>query len=290
VLQFLQDCHLLTPSGLTNRELELYFDTLLSVLSTWMAREGSGDIVANLFALITMVADRKCIKEQCTKVEPGQGQLLNYVNIAFETNVRNKSVQRAGMQLYEAILKHADVTDRQQSSFSEIMFKDVLNNLITTSDDPSICYSSISILCILADDIGDDLSTSLVNPIMGILLTTISQLFSAELVSKCIQLLKKIALTEESLILIASHPRCILVFTDALSILQPNHVLQCITVMEYLIRFLENDTVIEVLFENLKEQQLDDQEFFESYLVSFRSKSRRYWRDLREASSSSSSS
>jgi len=60
--------------------------------------------------------------------------------------------------------------------------------------------------------------------------------------------------------------------------------------MEYLIRFLENDTVIEVLFENLKEQQLDDQEFFESYLVSFRSKSRRYWRDLREASSSSSSS
>ena len=238
-IHLLQDCQVLTPEGITTNELMNGYEILLNSLSQWINNVA---IVTDILELFAMVADRDIMKDKCILIE--QNQLLSYIGQALEMHQKEKLVQRAGLQLYEAILINA--SEKSQKVFAKMMIKAVVNNLATTNDDPKICYSSYSILCTLAEKMGDKLAPW-VDRILGLLLTTISQLFSAELVAKCIQLLEKIALTQESLYVIVAHPRCLLVFTDALGILEAKHMGASITVLEYLLRVLEDESALAVV-------------------------------------------
>ena len=261
-IQLLQDIQVLSPRGISSDELNNRFDHLIMPLSLYMDR---ADIVMNLFELLAMVADRKSMKAKCVKTEGDS--LLAYINQAVEVHVNERAVQRAGLQLYEAILNNAN--DKSQKKMARDIFKAVVNNLASTSDDPAICYSSYSILCTLAEKMGDKLSTWM-DRILGMLLTTITQRFSAELVAKCIQLLEKIALSNESLFVIAAHPRCLLVFTDALSVLEPKHLGVCISLLEYLVKMLEDETSLTISSENIIEQGVDEVQYFVDFRQLFK--------------------
>jgi hypothetical protein len=269
-IQLLQDIQVLSSRGISSEELNNRFDHLIQPLSLYMDKV---DIVVNLFELLAMVADRKSMKNKCAKME-GDNCLLGYISQALSIHVNERAVQRAGLQLYEAILNNAN--DKSQKKMARDIFKAVVNNLAsTTSDDPSICFSSYSILCTLAEKMGDKLSTWM-DRILGMLLTTISQLFSAELVAKCIQLLEKIALSVESLYVISAHPRCLLVFTDALGVLEPKHLGVCITILEYLVKLLEDETSLIISSENIIEQGHDEVQYFVDFRTLFRSRTERY--------------
>jgi len=269
-IQLLQDIQVLSSRGISSEELNNRFDHLIQPLSLYMDKV---DIVVNLFELLAMVADRKSMKNKCAKTE-GDNCLLGYISQALSIHVNERAVQRAGLQLYEAILNNAN--DKSQKKMARDIFKAVVNNLAsTTSEDPSICYSSYSILCTLAEKMGDKLSTWM-DRILGMLLTTISQLFSAELVAKCIQLLEKIALSVESLYVISAHPRCLLVFTDALGVLEPKHLGVCITILEFLVKLMEDETSLIIASENIIEQGEDEVQYFVDFRTLFRSRTERY--------------
>lgn len=272
-IQLLQDVQVLSSRGISSDELNNRFDHLIQPLSLYIDRV---DIVVNLFELLAMVADRKSMKNKCAKTE-GDNCLLGYISQALSVHVNERAVQRAGLQLYEAILNNAN--DKSQKKMARDIFKAVVNNLASTNDDPTICYSSYSILCTLAEKMGDKLSTWM-DRILGMLLTTISQLFSAELVARCIQLLEKIALSTESLYVISAHPRCLLVFTDALSVLEPKHLGVCITILEYLVKLLEDDTSLTIASENIIEQGEDEVQYFVDFRALFRSRTQRYFHML----------
>jgi len=236
------------------------------------------DVVCNLFEFLAMVADRKSVKERCSRTE--DNELLQYVGQALELHQKDKAVQRAGLQLYEAILMHA--SEKSQRQFAKKIFRAVGENLQKNNDDPAICFSSYSILCTLTDKMGDKLAPW-IERILSMILTTISQLFSAELVAKCMTLLEHMATDEDSLYVMAAHPRCLLVFTDALGILGVSYLGACITALEYLLRILEEDTAMHIVTENLNDQHVPELQYYLTLQSEFLVKTDRFVKLVEEA-------
>jgi len=266
----------LSQKGVTNDELAFRFDTLLQSLSNCMDRT---DVVCNLFEFLAMVADRKAVKDRCSRTE--ETELLHYVGHTLEIHQKDKSVQRAGLQLYEAILLNA--SEKSQRVFAKKIFRAVGENLQKNNDDPAICFSSYSILCTLTDKMGDKLAPW-IERILGMILTTVTQLFSAELVAKCMLLLEQMATDEDALYVMAAHPRCLLVFTDALGILGVTYLGACITALEYMLRILEDDTAMHIVSENLKDQDQPELAYFLLVQTEMRTKSERFLALVKEAS------
>jgi hypothetical protein len=267
----------LSPKGISSEELGHRFDVLLQTLATCVDRT---DIVCSLFEFLAMVADRKAVKDRCARTE--DTELIHLVGHALEIHQKDRSVQRAGLQLYEAILNNA--TEKSQKAFAKKIFRAVGENLQRNSDEPAICFSSYSILCTLCDKMGDKLGPW-VDRILGMVLTTISQLYSAELVAQCLLLVEKLAADEESLFVMAAHQRCLLVFTDALSILTVRHLSAAITALEYLLRILEDETSMQIVFENLKDKQRSPGSFFRLVAKELTSKSERFAQAVQESGS-----
>jgi hypothetical protein len=267
----------LSPKGISSEELGHRFDVLLQTLATCVDRT---DIVCSLFEFLAMVADRKAVKDRCARTE--DTELIHLVGHALEIHQKDRSVQRAGLQLYEAILNNA--TEKSQKAFAKKIFRAVGENLQRNSDEPAICFSSYSILCTLCDKMGDKLGPW-VDRILGMVLTTISQLYSAELVAQCLLLVEKLAADEESLFVMAAHQRCLLVFTDALSILTVRHLSAAITALEYLLRILEDETSMQIVFENLKDKQRSPGTFFRLVAKELTSKSERFAQAVQESGS-----
>lgn len=253
----LQDWQVLSPKGITDEELAFRFDVLLQSLETCIDRT---DIVCGMFEFLTMVADRKAVKERCARTE--ETELIHLVGHALEMHQKDKNVQRAGLQLYEAILNNA--TEKNQKLFAKKIFRAVGENLQRNNDDPAICFASYSILCTLTDKMGDKLGPW-IDRIIGMALTTISQMYSGELVAKCLLLLEKVATDEESLYVMAAHPRCLLVFTDALGMLTLSHMSACTATLEYLLRILEDETSMQIVLENLKDKNRSPATFFRQF-------------------------
>jgi hypothetical protein len=267
----------LSPKGISSEELGHRFDVLLQTLATCVDRT---DIVCSLFEFLAMVADRKAVKDRCARTE--DTELIHLVGHALEIHQKDRSVQRAGLQLYEAILNNA--TEKSQKAFAKKIFRAVGENLQRNSDEPAICFSSYSILCTLCDKMGDKLGPW-VDRILGMVLTTISQLYSAELVAQCLLLVEKLAADEESLFVMAAHQRCLLVFTAALSILSVRHLRAAITALEYLLRILEDETSMQIVFENLKDKQRSPGSFFRLVAKELTSKSERFAQAVQESGS-----
>jgi hypothetical protein len=267
----------LSPKGISSEELGHRFDVLLQTLATCVDRT---DIVCSLLEFLAMVADRKAVKDRCARTE--DTELIHLVGHALEIHQKDRSVQRAGLQLYEAILNNA--TEKSQKAFAKKIFRAVGENLQRNSDEPAICFSSYSILCTLCDKMGDKLGPW-VDRILGMVLTTISQLYSAELVAQCLLLVEKLAADEESLFVMAAHQRCLLVFTDALSILTVRHLSAAITALEYLLRILEDETSMQIVFENLKDKQRSPGSFFRLVAKELTSKSERFAQAVQESGS-----
>jgi chemotaxis protein histidine kinase CheA len=267
----------LSPKGISSEELGHRFDVLLQTLATCVDRT---DIVCSLFEFLAMVADRKAVKDRCARTE--DTELIHLVGHALEIHQKDRSVQRAGLQLYEAILNNA--TEKSQKAFAKKIFRAVGENLQRNSDEPAICFSSYSILCTLCDKMGDKLGPW-VDRILGMVLTTISQLYSAELVAQCLLLVEKLAADEESLFVMAAHQRCLLVFTDALSILTVRHLSAAVTALEYLLRILEDETSMQIVFENLKDKQRSPGSFFLLVSKELASKSERFAQAVQESGS-----
>jgi hypothetical protein len=276
-IQALQDFQVLSPKGISSEELGHRFDVLLQTLAICVDRT---DIVCSVFEFLAMVADRKAVKERCARTE--DTELIHLVGHALEIHQKDRSVQRAGLQLYEAILNNA--TEKSQKAFAKKIFRAVGENLQRNSDEPAICFSSYSILCTLCDKMGDKLGPW-VDRILGMVLTTISQLYSAELVAQCLLLVEKLAADEESLFVMAAHQRCLLVFTDALSILTVRHLSAAITALEYLLRILEDETSMQIVFENLKDKQRSPGSFFRLVSKELTSKSERFAQAVQESGS-----
>ena len=236
------------------------------------------DVICNMFEFFAMVADRKSVKERCSRTE--DNELLQYVGQALELHQKDKAVQRAGLQLYEAILMHA--SEKSQRQFAKKIFRAVGENLQKNNDDPAICFSSYSILCTLTDKMGDKLAPW-IERILSMILTTISQLFSAELVAKCMTLLEHMATDEDSLYVMAAHPRCLLVFTDALGILGVSYLGACITALEYLLRILEDDTAMHIVTENLNDQHTPELKYYLTLQSEFLTKTDRFLKLVEEA-------
>jgi hypothetical protein len=274
----LQDWQVLSPKGITNEELAYRFDVLLQSLSRCIDQP---NIVCNLFEFLAMVADRKAVKERCAKTE--ETELIHLVGHALEMHPKDKHLQRAGLQLYEAILNNA--TEKSQKVFAKKIFRAVGENLQKNNDDPAICFSSYSILCTLTDKMGDKMGPW-IDRILGMVLTTITQLFSAELVAKCMLLLEKMATDEESLYVMAAHPRCLLVFTDALGILSVTHMSASVATLEYLLRILEDETSMHIVEENLKDQHKSLGEFYDRLQKDLDVKSERFAQLVAEAGDS----
>jgi hypothetical protein len=255
-VQLLQDCQILSPKGVTTEELSARLDLLLRTFATHIDDTG---LLCALLEFIALVADRKALKERCTRNE--DNELIPLVGRALEQHRAEKSIQRAGLQLYEAILLNA--SEKSQKVFAKKIFRAVGENLQKNNDDPAICYTSYSILCTLCDKMGDKLAPW-VERILGLVLTTITQLYSAELVAKCLLLLEKLAVDHDSLFVMAAHPRCLRVFTDALGVLDTRYMSATITALEYLLRILEDETAMSVVVENLKDQNLVTLEYFQT--------------------------
>jgi hypothetical protein len=238
-IQLLQDAQLLSSKGVTSDELAQRFDLLLLAMDAHLR---SAELLCTLFEFLAMVADRKAVKERCARTE--DNELIHSVGRALEQHRQDKNVQRAGLQLYEAILNNA--SEKSQKVFAKKIFKAVGENLQRNNDDPAICFTSYSILCTLTDKMGDKLAPW-IERILGLVLGTITKLFNAELVSKCLQLLEKLAVDHDSLFVMAAHPRCLMVFTDALGILNTKYMNATVTALEYLLRILEDETAMSVV-------------------------------------------
>jgi hypothetical protein len=201
------------------------------------------------------------------------------VGDALLTHANNKVVQRAGLQLYQAILLNA--SERSQKAFAKKIFRTVGENLQRNNDDPAICFSSYTILCSLADKMGDKLAPW-IERILGMVLTTISQLFSAELVAKCFVLMEKLAVDRDALFTMAAHPRSILVFTDALGILHSKQLGATITAFEYMLRILEDDDAMHIVAENVAAQELNLLSYFKRVQKYMRRNANKFLKDAHD--------
>ncbi|KAJ1437493.1 hypothetical protein B484DRAFT_416531, partial [Ochromonadaceae sp. CCMP2298] len=279
-LQLLQDCHILCPGGVTTGELGNHFECLLRALGSWI---DDTDVLLNLFEFFALVAGQPEMVERCggggggrdrgrerdcgehglLQRHGGEHELLQLVGQALTLHLLNKEVQRAGLHFYEGVLKHTP-QDRQRP-FAKLIFHAVLENLLhpTLHSDPTICFTAYSILLAVVDKIGDRVG-AWVDPILGLALSTIAQKYSPELTATCLKLVEKLALGGESLFVMAAHPRCIKVFTDALSILDVQYIDAAITAMEYLLRVLEDPEAMAVVGENILQMGLQRGFYFKS--------------------------
>ncbi|RYH27253.1 hypothetical protein EON65_13690 [archaeon] len=244
--QLLQDCHLLAPPGIMNEEIVPRYDAILRTLSSWV---GKPEVIINLFQLLSMLADRDVVKQRSVKVE--EHELIYFVNKAIALHNSSKPVQRAALQLFEAIIENSD--KKSFAAISTRIFKPVLDNLLLNGDDTSICFSSFSILNSLAGH-----AASLIAPwtdqIINLSLTTISKQLSGEVASQCLQLLGQITKDKDSLLTVAGHERGLKVFIDALTTLRPKNLSAMRVNLQILLSIIEDYDIATIAFQSIGDE------------------------------------
>eukprot|EP01031_Cornospumella_fuschlensis_P032210 gene32210-38958_t len=244
--QLLQDCHLLAPPGIMNEEIVPRYDAILRTLSSWI---GKPEVIINLFQLLSMVADRDVVKLRSVKVE--EHELIYFINKAIALHNNSKPVQRAALQLFEAIIENSD--KKSFAAISTRIFKPVLDNLLLNGDDTSICFSSFSILNSLAGH-----AASLIAPwtdqIINLSLTTISKQLSGEVTSQCLQLLGQITQDKDSLLTVAGHERGLRVFVDALVALRPKNLFAMRINLQILLSIIEDYDIATIAFQSIGDE------------------------------------
>ncbi len=266
--QLLQDCHLLAPPGIKDEELSPRFDAILRSLSSWI---GKVDVILPAFELLSMVADRAIMKKRAVLVE--NGQLLYLVNKAIAQHHNSLQLQRAALQLYEAILDQT-TDQRHLKSIASVVFKPVLDNLLLNASDLSIAFSSLSILITLTNHAFEMIS-SWNDQLTNMAISLILQHSSPEVASKCIVLIDKLASENDTLFVVVNHERGLMIFSDILATLDASHISAAIISLELLLRILEDYEVSLAAFRNTnglapveyaREFRQDLKDCFERYL------------------------
>ncbi len=178
-------------------------------------------------------------------------ELLYFINYAIALHYTSKPLQRAALQLFEAIIENTD--KKAFAAISSRIFKPVLDNLLLNSDDISVCFGSFSILNTLAGS-----AATLIAPwtdqIINLTISTISRQASAEVTSKCLQLLDQIIRDKDSLLTVAGHDRGLLFFVDALIPLQPKHARLLVINLNLLHQIIEDYDIATVAFQSIGNQ------------------------------------
>ncbi len=190
-----------------------------------------------------MIADRDIVKQRCCQME--ETEMLQYLERAMRRHVSNRAVQRCGLQLFEEILKNATNATNTSQILSKV-FQLVLDNLMLNISDPAICHSSFAILSSLAEQ-RVELLLPWMDHILNLAMTTIANLYSAEVVYKCLVLLHKISVDDATLITIAAHERGLMALCDSIGILTAKHLNAAIYALEILLRSLEDTEVRSIL-------------------------------------------
>jgi hypothetical protein len=240
----LQDCHLLSPPGIRDEEIAPRFDAILRSLSSWI---GKSDVLLHAFELLSMVADRPTIRKRAVLV--GDGQLIYFVKKAMARHPSSIPLQRAALQLFEAIIENV-VDKRHLRSVTSAIFRSVLDNLIVNEGDLSIAFSSLSIMVSLrahAKEFIDPWSDQLISTSISL----ISCHSSPELAAKCLTLISMLSVNNETLYTIVNHQRGLMVFVDALHCLNANHLPAAILALEIVWRILDDVDISMAAFLNV---------------------------------------
>ena len=145
-IQLLQDCHVLCPIGIVLQENDEIFDVVCATLNYYL--KSSADVITYVFELLAMLFDENYVKSKdtviCELKKTGEKSVLSQVITAINTHANIKAVQRGGMLLIDAIFHFMAVKNHSSTIYK--VFHCVLETLLRNIDDPSICFSSFSIL------------------------------------------------------------------------------------------------------------------------------------------------
>eukprot|EP01038_Epipyxis_sp_PR26KG_P010738 gene10738-14423_t len=242
VLELLQDCHVLLQGGITNDELKINFPILLKFLTQWIS---DSEVIINLLQLFSIVANKDCMISYCCKTN--NNQLLQCVETALTFHNELHTVQRAGLKLFEEILKHTHL--RYWPLISSRIFKSLLDNLVLNSADQIICFSCFSILAAVSDTI-----LNLIRPwseqLWDITFNVMESKPSSDMIAKCLIFLEKIVINSEGhsqLYCIAQHSNGLIILVDALGSLNAIHTNAVITTFTFIINCLRDEELVEEL-------------------------------------------
>lgn len=241
----LQECHLLAPPGIINEELSGRYDAILRQLASWITKV---DVVLHGLELLAMLADKDIVKTRAVKMDSDTELIPICIRITTVHN-SSKPIQRAALQLFEAIIQHA--APKSLPLLAERIFKVVLDNLLLHADDNAIVFSSFCILLRLASD-----SKSLILPYTDQLINiciedAIVRRSSPEIAAKGVAFLAYLTEDRESYFTIARHPNGFQLFIDGLDMMRAAHLTATITLFELLLRMLEDYDVALEAFQNL---------------------------------------
>lgn len=243
--QMLQDCHLLSPPGIQNDELIPRYDAILRSLSSWSTKE---DVILHAFEFLSMVADRDIMKKR--SVSTDDGQLIYFINKAIAYHHSSIPLQRASLQLFEAIIEN--IQEKKHLKYiATTIFKSVLDNLLLKNNDVAICHSSFSIMLSLADH-ASELIRPWTDQLINLSIGSVMKHHSPEVTSKCILLMDKLTQDSEALLTIVRHSCGLMFFPDALQYLRASHIFAATVCLELFLHILEDFDVATIAFQNTR--------------------------------------
>jgi hypothetical protein len=255
----LEDCHLLSSGGITDEELEENFDTVLGTLRSYMNNE---QIVLNIFQLLALISDRSIMKNNTQQSINGSGSsdrsplmkwvtpatdsgsslLMKHIETALENHSMNIPVQRAGLQLFEQMVK----VTLHTSSLS-IVLRSVMKNIQLHSSDSSVLFPAFSILDTIAACSRDSLTLYRSDILNGCVLA-INTRFSPEIICKCFSVADKLIDGDDQLLLIINNEKGLLMLTDGIDILRYAHIDTVEIILNMMLCCLESDRVVKAIF------------------------------------------
>lgn len=241
----LQECHLLAPPGIINEELTARYDAILRQLSSWVTKV---DVVLHGLELLSMLADKEIMKKRAVKMDTDEELIPICIRIATVHN-SSKPVQRAALQLFEAIIENAQ--PKSLPLIADRIFRMILDNLLLHADDNSVVFSAFCILLRLAAD-----AKALILPYTDQLINiciedTIVRRSSPEIAAKGVAFLAYLTEDREAFFTIARHPNGFQLFIDGLDMMRAAHLPQVITLFELLLRVLEDYDIALEAFQHL---------------------------------------
>lgn len=241
----LQECHLLAPPGIINEELTARYDAILRQLSSWVTKV---DVVLHGLELLSMLADKEIMKKRAVKMDTDEELIPICIRIATVHN-SSKPVQRAALQLFEAIIENAQ--PKSLPLIADRIFRMILDNLLLHADDNSVVFSAFCILLRLAAD-----AKALILPYTDQLINiciedAIVRRSSPEIAAKGVAFLAYLTEDREAFFTIARHPNGFQLFIDGLDMMRAAHLPQVITLFELLLRVLEDYDIALEAFQHL---------------------------------------
>lgn len=226
----------------TKSDISQHFGQLLQIASDFGDQPA---LIALLFEYLSTVTAR------LTQALTGAhlSELLYHIAEAVNRHRSDKAVQRASLLLYVTILQLECLTTQQ--STARKVCRAVIDSIQHNIDDPSLFDVTHSAVRTLVDKQGAILAPWM-DCIVGLVLTSIAHMHSAELVAKWLMLLERVATTHAALTSMAAHPRCLNVLAAALGILLDHTQMKAAVVaLGYILRLLQDDNLMVLVLQDL---------------------------------------